>query len=82
LAQVERFDELVQTRIDHAELDTSLLIDFPGIVAPPTREGIKNVFWMYSILIQDEFGILRDELRTRLAKRVIETRMFFIPIHL
>lgn len=82
LAQVERFDELVQTRIDHAELYTSLLKDVPGIVTPPITEGIKNVFWMYSILIQDEFGISRDELRARLAKRGIETRTFFIPIHL
>ena len=82
LAQVERFDELVQTRIDHAELYTSLLKDVPGIVTPPITDGIKNVFWMYSILIQDDFGISRDELRARLAKRGIETRTFFIPIHL
>lgn len=48
LAQVERFDELVQTRIDHAELYTSLLKDVPGIVTPLTTEGIKNVFYFNS----------------------------------
>ena len=37
---------------------------------------------MYSIILEDSFGIGRDELRQRLAKRGIETRTFFIPIHL
>jgi perosamine synthetase len=82
LAQVERFDELVQSRIENAKIYSSLLKDVPGIVTPPSTEGIKNVFWMYSILVEDEFGIPRDELRARLAKLGIETRTFFIPIHL
>jgi len=33
-------------------------------------------------LVNDEFDITRDELRKKLAKRGIETRTFFIPIHL
>lgn len=46
------------------------------------RPGVKNVFWMYSILVEDDFGCSRDVLRQRLAARGIETRTFFIPIHL
>jgi perosamine synthetase len=37
---------------------------------------------MYGVVVEDEFGISRDELRQRLARRGIETRTFFIPIHL
>jgi perosamine synthetase len=37
---------------------------------------------MYSILVEDEFGMTRDELRHYLAARGIETRTFFIPMHL
>jgi perosamine synthetase len=37
---------------------------------------------MYSILVEDDFGCSRDELRQRLARQGIETRTFFIPIHL
>jgi perosamine synthetase len=33
-------------------------------------------------VVEDEFGISRDELRRRLARRGIETRTFFIPMHL
>jgi len=37
---------------------------------------------MYGIIINDEYGINRDEFRKRLAKNGIETRTFFIPMHL
>jgi perosamine synthetase len=82
LAQTERFAEFVQDRIEHARYYNSLLKDVQGITLPPETEGIKNVYWMYGILVEDDFGISRDELRRRLAKQGIETRTFFIPIHL
>ena len=37
---------------------------------------------MYSILVEEEFGLTRDQLRAYLAKHGIETRTFFIPMHL
>lgn len=82
LAQIERFDELVESRIKNAMLYNSLLGNIRGITLPPNTEGIKNVYWMYSILVEDEFGISRDELRKRLAENGIETRTFFVPMHL
>jgi len=45
------------------------------------REWAKNVYWMYSILIEDEFGMSRDELVEELEKKGVETRTFFIPMH-
>ena len=36
---------------------------------------------MYSILIEDEFGMSRDELMNELEKKEVETRTFFIPMH-
>ena len=82
LAQVERFEELVNRRIRNAELYSSLLQEVEGLTLPPITKGIKNVFWMYSVRVEEAFGVSRDELRQRLAKRGIETRTFFIPIHL
>jgi len=82
LAQMEKFDENVRRRIQNAKLYNSMLKKIKGITLPPQKKGVKNVYWMYSILVNDEFGITRDELRKRLAKRGVETRTFFIPIHL
>ena len=82
LAQVEVFDELVSRRIKNAMLYNSLLKDVQGIALPPETPDVKNVYWMYSIRIEDEFKLSRDELRNYLAEHGIETRTFFIPIHL
>ena len=82
LAQTEQLPQFVESRRRNAALYTELLQDIPGIVPPPETEWAKNVFWMYSILVQDEFGMTRDQLRAYLAHRGIETRTFFIPMHL
>ncbi len=55
-----------------------LLKDISGITLPKTKSGIKNVYWMYSILINEkEFGISKDKLREELLTDGIETRDFF-----
>jgi len=81
LAQLEHIDEFVEKRRRNAYLYNSRLKDVPGITLPPEKEWAKNVYWMYSILIEDEFGMSRDELMERLKERGIETRTFFIPMH-
>ena len=82
LGQFEKIDELVQGRIDNARLYSKLLADLPGITTPQESKDVKAVYWMYGVLVEDEFGISKDELRQKLADRGIETRSFFIPIHL
>ena len=37
---------------------------------------------MFGIRVSDRFGVERDELRRRLAARGVETRTFFVPLHL
>lgn len=81
LAQLERIDELVERRRNNAYLYNSLLKDIKGIRSPIEKEWAKNVYWMYSILIEDRFGMNRDDLMKRLENKGIETRTFFIPMH-
>jgi perosamine synthetase len=81
LAQTEQLNDFVQARRANAAYYTSLLSQVAGIVTPPEKEWARNVFWMYGILVEDEFGMTRDGLRRWLADRGIETRTFFIPMH-
>lgn len=81
LAQFESIDELMERRRTHAYLYNNLLNDIEGIGLPLEKDWAKNVYWMYSILIGDEFGMSRDELMERLKEKGIETRTFFIPVH-
>jgi perosamine synthetase len=82
LAQTERLEELVRIRRENAARYSARLRRIPGLTLPVERPWAKNVYWMYGVVVEDAFGISRDELRRRLARRGIETRTFFIPIHL
>ncbi len=82
LAQTEKLNDFVADRRRNATLYTELLKDIPGLVTPPQADWAKNVFWMYSLMVEDEFGLTRDQLRAYLARYGIETRTFFIPMHL
>lgn len=82
LAQTERLEQLVEHRRANARLYAELLSSIPGLrLAQECSEG-RNVFWMFGMLVKEEFGCSRDELRVWLASQGIETRTFFIPIHL
>lgn len=81
LAQMKKIEEYIEARRKHARIYNSLLKEVRGITLPPEAEWAKNIYWLYSILIQDDFGLKRDELAAELWKRRIETRPFFIPMH-
>lgn len=81
LAQTEQLEKFVAARRANAAYYTQLLRRIPGIVTPPEASWATNVFWMYGILLEKEFGLTRDQLRQALARRGIETRTFFIPMH-
>lgn len=82
LAQLERIDEIIRIKRDNAKLYNSLLESVRGVSLPPEEGWAKNVYWMYSLLIEDDFGISRDELMIKLRERGIDSRPFFIPLHL
>jgi perosamine synthetase len=82
LAQTERLEAFVETRRANAARYTARLGRVPGLTLPVERPWARNVYWMYGIVVEDGFGLSRDELRRRLARRGIETRTFFIPVHL
>jgi len=81
LGQLERLEEFIACKRRNAQLYNSLLAEVPGITLPPEAPWAQNIYWMYSILIEDDFGISRDELALRLREKGIETRPFFHPMH-
>jgi perosamine synthetase len=82
VAQVERLDELLGLRRRMAALYRDALGAIPGLTLPPTEPGIDGANWMFGVVVGDELGITRDELREALAARGIETRTFFVPLHI
>lgn len=81
LAQTERLAELVERRRENRRRYVEALSGIAGLGLPAERPDVRNVFWMFAITVGEEFGCSRDELRRRLAAAGVETRTFFVPIH-
>ncbi len=83
-ASFEEVQENVEKRARNAELYNQALSDIEGIVLPPkSKEGIKNSYWMYGILIDEKtYGRSKSEVRELLkSEHGIDTRDFFYPMH-
>jgi perosamine synthetase len=81
LAQLERIEEYVERRRNNARRYNDRLRGQRGITTPVEPAWAVNSYWMYSILIEDEFGASRDDVMHGLKEQGIETRSFFVPMH-
>jgi len=81
VAQLKKIDEFIRRKRKIADIYNESLRNVNGITLPPEMSWAKNVYWMYSILIEDSFALTRDELMRKLEKEGVETRLFFYPIH-
>ncbi len=81
VAQLERIDEFIAIRLRNAAHYKRRLSRVPGLSLPPCAEWAENVYWMVTVLVEDEYGMDRDTLMTRLRQRDIETRPVFYPVH-
>ena len=81
VAQLERIQELIDIRRRNAAHYARRLAAVPGLSLPPCAPWAENVYWMYTVLVEDEYGLERDTLMARLRERGIETRPVFYPIH-
>lgn len=80
-AQLECIDEYIKAKRDHAFYYNEILNNIKGITTPVEKDHCKNVFWLYSILIEEEYKFSRDEVIKRLWEAGIEARPFFLPVH-
>ena len=81
LAQLEQIDKFIESRRSNAKTYNELLKDIEGITLPKELPWAKNVYWMYGILLEDNFGMSKDQAMEELKKLGVETRSFFMPLH-
>jgi perosamine synthetase len=82
VAQLSKIDKFIEKKRRIAKIYAEELSSIPGIILHPEMPWAKNVYWLYSILIDlNKAKISRDELSKRLEKEGIETRKFFYPLH-
>ena len=81
VAQLENVEEYLKVKRQSAEYYNELLSGVAGITLSIEKDNVENCFWLYSILVEKEYGITRDALIQKLNEEKIEARPFFMPIH-
>ncbi|MCP3900209.1 MAG: aminotransferase class I/II-fold pyridoxal phosphate-dependent enzyme [Desulfobacteraceae bacterium] len=82
VAQMEYIDQIIEQKRLNALLYSDGLKGVPGIALPPQADWAKSIYWLYSIIIdEDEFGMSATKLAEELKKVDVDTRPLFPPIH-
>jgi dTDP-4-amino-4,6-dideoxygalactose transaminase len=72
LAQIDKVDDVVRSRIKTAEMLTDLIKDVPGVHSPKITPQSKHVYWKYALKIDDQIiqgGV--DQFAARLKEKGI-----------
>lgn len=81
VAQLERVEGFIHRKRAIAELYDELLGGVPGLTLPVELPNCTNVYWMYSVLVdENEYGLSRDQLIPALRERGVDSRPFFHPL--
>ncbi|MFF2484530.1 DegT/DnrJ/EryC1/StrS family aminotransferase [Paenibacillus sp. NPDC058071] len=81
-AQLENIDWHIGERIRVASHYREHLQGIDGIGLPVQRDFAKNVYWMFSVILEDANEAARDRMMALLKEDGIETRPFFYPMHI
>jgi perosamine synthetase len=80
-AQMERIDEILASKRRIARQYADQLREVSGLTLAPCAPWAESVYWMYSVLVEDGFGMTRDQVMAELRTHGIDTRPFFVPMH-
>lgn len=81
LAQFARIEHIISEKRRVADTYNRMLREVRGLRLPSELQQARNVYWMYAVVVEREFGITRDQLAQYLAAEGIETRTFFCPMN-
>jgi perosamine synthetase len=80
LGQLERVDELIEAKRQIFSWYEEGLTDLDCVSMNREIEGARSIYWMSSILLEDNCPIAREELRARLRQRNVDSRPVFPAI--
>ena len=80
-AQMEEIDAFISKKRSMAQAYSSGLQNVQGLTLPTEKKWARSVYWMYTLLIQEDFGLSREEVMRILKERGVDTRSFFVPVH-
>jgi perosamine synthetase len=81
LVQLSKIKQFIAAKRRVAHTYNRFLAGVKGLRLPVELAGALNVYWMYAVVVEPEFGISRDQLAAHLADQGIESRTFFCPMN-
>lgn len=81
LAQLENADWHLARHRENALYYSRRLSQIPGLKVQPEMPWACNVYWINCLVLDDRFGVSRDDFMAQLYQAGIETRPFFYPMH-
>jgi perosamine synthetase len=81
LAQVERIEDHLARKRRMAALYNARLRDVRGLQRPVERPNVKNVYWMYGIVLNDSVPMDAAAFAARLKEHGVDSRPFFLGMH-
>jgi perosamine synthetase len=80
LAQLERIDELVSMKRQIFSWYQEELDGFEGVELNGESPHIKNTYWMVTAILNQKFGLQKEEVMRLLSEKKIDSRPFFYPL--
>ncbi len=81
VAQLAKIEHFIDEKRRIAATYNRQLRDVFGLQLPVELPWARNVYWMYAVAVQPEFGLSRDSLAARLRDQGVDTRTFFCPMN-
>jgi perosamine synthetase len=82
VAQMEKIDAIIAQKLDMASAYRGILSGAQGVTLPVEVEGIRNVYWLFTLLLSPSIFGNRESIVARLNQKGIETRPVFPPVHI
>jgi len=83
LEQLKKIDFMTKKRIENASCLIESLKEIKGIKVPLVKKDNQHVFHQFTIKVEDNFKLSRDELMKYLKKKGINTAVYYPkPLHL
>ena len=81
LSQVESIDDHLKRKRRMATRYNKRLAGLAGLSLPVERPGVKNVYWMYGVVLDEDVDMDAAGFAARLRDHGVDTRPFFVGMH-
>lgn len=81
VAQLEKLDSIIERKLEIAHQYEKQFKNIPSISLPPGAHWAKSVYWLYTVLIDEDAGISRDDVMNKLLQNGVDSRPVFYPLH-